>query len=211
MASARARQKLARAAWALNEAAAHGARRLPALILMTDDVRVADPVAAAKLLPRGSAVVLRHRSANQRECLARELAAVARKRRLVLLIAGDPDLAQRVAADGLHAAEKDIRALSRWRTLHPKWLVTSAAHSQRAACAALRAGADAVLMAPVFPTSSHPGAAVLGPLRLRNVARHLRGRVYALGGIGELTVRRLEGAPLAGIAAIEALLSDQRS
>ena len=32
-------------------------------------------------------------------------------------------------------------------------------------------GADAVLLSPVFPTRSHPGAPVLGPVRFRLLAR----------------------------------------
>ena len=211
MASVRARQKLARAAQALNEAQARGARLLPPLILMTDDVRVANPVAAARLLPRGSAVILRHRNAAQRENLARELVACARKHGLLVLIAADAELAQRAGAHGVHFAESQIAKLSRWRAIRPHWLLTAAAHSERAASAALRAGANAVLVAPVFATRSHPGARALGPLRLRGMTQRARGSLYALGGIGEGTIGRLRHAGIAGVAAIEALLPDQRS
>src|SRR5882672_12068225 len=48
MPSAVERAKLARAALALNAAC-----RLPSLILMTDEKRLRDPVAAAQLLPKG--------------------------------------------------------------------------------------------------------------------------------------------------------------
>ena len=58
---------------------------LPALVLMTDSARLADPLPAARALPAGSAVILRHYGAPDREALARRLAALARRRGLHLL------------------------------------------------------------------------------------------------------------------------------
>ena len=52
------RIRLARQANLLNERA--GAA-LPPLVLMTDDERLPDPLAAARLLPRGSMVIVRAR------------------------------------------------------------------------------------------------------------------------------------------------------
>jgi thiamine-phosphate pyrophosphorylase len=52
--------------------------------------------------------------------------------------------------------------------------------------------ADAVLLSPVFPTRSHPGAAALGPARFRLMARHAQMPVVALGGMTVRTARRLD-------------------
>jgi len=202
MAYALQREKLARAARALN------ARdpRLPALILMTDQARVPDPVAAARLLPRGSAIILRHTDPRTRAALGRALANVARARGLLLLVAGDAPLAAAIGAHGLHLPEARAREAAHWRALRPSWLITAAAHSARGLAVARCAGADAVLLAPVFATSSHPDREPLGPIRVRLMAARAGLPVYALGGVNARTIARLKGASLAGIAAIEALL-----
>jgi thiamine-phosphate pyrophosphorylase len=192
-----ARAKLARAAKQLS---ARGG--LPALVLMTDDMRLADPVAATRALPRGSMVVLRTRQEEQRTKLAMELRVVTRARDIKLLIANDPELAGRIAADGLHLSQAHAHQAAHWRALHSSWIITVAAHSLRACHAP---AADALFVAPVFVTASHPGAPVLGALRLRIVARQSLRPVYALGGVDAVTARQLEGAPLAGLAAIGAL------
>jgi thiamine-phosphate pyrophosphorylase len=199
------REKLARAARALNAASGQG--NLPALILMTDRARVPDPVAAARSLPRASAVILRHTDAKARAVLARALVVIARERRLLLLVAGDARLAANIGADGLHLPEAQAREAAHWRALRPSWIITAAAHSARGLMAARIAGADAALLAPVFATESHPDRAPLGALRTRLMAARAGLPVYGLGGINARTIGRLAHAKLAGIAAIEALLA----
>jgi thiamine-phosphate pyrophosphorylase len=199
MVSALERQRLARAADALNLRAPG----LPALILMTDEKRLKDPVAAARALPMGAAIILRHTDAKARAVLAMRLKPVARAKRLFLLIAGDPDLAARIGADGLHLSELRAREAWHWRNAHPFWLITAAAHSLRALAAAGRCGADAALLAPVFPTRSHRDRASLTPSRARLMAAQARIPVYALGGVDARNAARLKG--FAGVAAIGAL------
>ena len=201
MASARERLTLARVAAALNAAVEP---RLAPLILMTDAERLSDPASAARALPRGSAVIVRHMHAGTRAELARSLANIARERGLKLLIANDPALADRVEADGLHLSEARAREAAHWRALRPHWLITAAAHSARAIACVSRA--DAVLLSPVFATGSHPERAALGPLRARFIALGARIPVYALGGVNAHNSLRLSGACFAGVAAISALM-----
>jgi thiamine-phosphate pyrophosphorylase len=173
---------------------------------MTDQARLPDPVAAARSLPRGAAVILRHTDMRTRAALGLALADVARERGLLLLVAGDARLAADIGAHGLHLAESRAREAAHWRALRPSWLITVAAHSERGLTVARRAGADAVLLAPVFATPSHPGRAPLGILRVRLMAARAGLPVYALGGVNAQTILRLKDANLAGIAAIEGLL-----
>jgi thiamine-phosphate pyrophosphorylase len=200
MADKLARAKLARAA---RRFAVQSGSALPPLILMTDDERLADPLAAARALPRGSMVILRTRKRAEREWLARALRAIARARGLRLLVAGDPDLAARIGADGIHLPEIERQHAAHWRARRANWIITTSAHSLSAVTSARHA--DAVIVAPVFGTASHPGAATLGALRLRLLAQHSALPVYALGGIDARTVQKLSNARLAGIAAIGAL------
>jgi thiamine-phosphate pyrophosphorylase len=48
---------------------------------------------------------------------------------------------------------------------------------------AARLGADAALLSPVFPTATHPGGEVLGPVRFQLLARQSKLPIIALGGM----------------------------
>jgi thiamine-phosphate pyrophosphorylase len=137
--------------------------------------------------------------------------AIAHPRRLKLLIAGDALLAGRIGAHGLHLAEAHAHEAFDWKARRPRWLVTAAAHSARALSLAGLWGADAALLAPAFPTLSHRGRAAIPLTRFLLIAARSRIPVYALGGVNAATVKRLAGASLAGIAAIEGLRSESRS
>jgi len=204
MASALNRAKLARAACALNAQAP----RLPALILMTDEVRLPDPVAAVAALPKGSAIILRHTDAKKRAALAKRLSAIARARGLLLLIANDAPLSARLGCDGVHLSEAHAHEAAHLRALHPSWLITVASHSARAVARAHMFRAGAVLLAAPFSTQSHVGRAALGPARFRFIAQSALSPVYALGGVNARNIRALHGARVAGIAAIDALTPD---
>ena len=205
MASLLARAKLARLAHRLN---APFESHLPSLILMTDDERVPDPLAAARALPKGSAVILRHRARSERERLAKRLRELTRQNDLLLLIAGDTALARCVGADGVHIPETQWTSMMHCRLRRPDWFITAAAHSEHALHRANLAAADAALFAPLFQTKSHPERAGFGLARFRLMAARAPLPVYALGGITAANAERLVGAPIAGVAAIEGLLPD---
>ncbi len=181
--------------------AASGRRDLPPLILLTDRWRLADPAAAAARLPAGSLVILRDGDlpGAERLALGRRLAAVAARRRLGLLVAGDAALAAAIGARGCHWPERRL-------PVRVGGFATAAAHSLAALRRAERAGAAAVLLSPVLPTASHPGAPTLGPARFAALVRASRLPVYALGGIDGRSARRLVGSGAAGLAAIGALM-----
>ncbi|MEJ0027548.1 MAG: thiamine phosphate synthase [Rhizomicrobium sp.] len=175
------------------------AGRLPPLVLMTDDERLPDPLAAAAALPRGAMAIVRARDAARRGELGRALIALARRRDLFVLIADDPALAARLGADGLHLPQARAREAGHWRARHPAWLITASAHAPRA----LQAAVDLLFLSPIFPTRSHPDRAALGAVRANLIARSARVPVYALGGIAPRNAALLSG--FAGIAAVEAL------
>jgi len=199
----RERRTLARAAARLNVASGMEGR-LPPLALMTDDERLRDPVAAAHALPRGSLVIVRARQIRARAVLAQAMMSVARSRDLIVLVAGDAELAGRCGADGLHLPEARAAEAGHWRARSPRWLITAATHSLRALMRAQQGGVDAVFLSPVFPTQGHPERAALTPVRANAIAQAARIPVYALGGVtGENAA--LLSAPFIGVAAIGAL------
>ena len=167
------------------------------LVLMTDD-RAADWAGAARALPHGSVVVVRARTAKQRQKLARQLSGLA-----TLLIADDPILAAQLSASGLHLPQARMHEAAHWRARFPHWIITASAHSLRALMSAHYL--DAVFLSPVFATSSHPAARALTPVRAAFIAARAPIPVYALGGVTPRNAALLAPS-FSGIAAISSLL-----
>lgn len=163
---------------------------IPKLWLMTDP-RLGDRLwEALARLPRGSGVIFRHYQLPlaERRALFARIATIARRRRLVLLRAGAAPMRDEAGTHGRRG-----RGLTTWPV-----------HSRREAIAAIRAGADALLVSPVFPTRSHPGAPALGPIRFAMLIRGLSVPVIALGGMNPQRAHRLTSFGVYGWAAIDA-------
>ncbi len=172
------------------------ARSLPRLWLFSDQ-RMADEQLFAALwrLPRGSGVVFRHYrlAADRRLALLKRVRAIALRRGLVLLLSDPP---AGVRADGVHRA-----AGRRGRTA--AGLVSASAHDAPSLRRAFALGADIVFVSPLFPTRSHPGGRVLGPLRFGLMRRGAAGPVVALGGMDARRGRRLRALGAHGYAGID--------
>jgi len=167
---------------------------LPRIWLMTDE-RMGDRLwNALDRLPRGGGVVFRHYSLSlkKRRALFERVARYARRRGLLLVVAGSDRLGR---ADGVHNQPRRGGGIVTWSV-----------HSQREMAAATRHGADLVFASPVFATRSHPNAAALGPVRLGLMIRGSRMPVVALGGMDTDRFRRLRGLELHGWAGIDAFL-----
>ncbi|MFN3521415.1 MAG: thiamine phosphate synthase [Phenylobacterium sp.] len=176
-------------------------------MFFTDPARTPDPEAVAARLPRGAAVVYRAFGAPDALARARRLRAICKARGLVLLIGADEGLAQGARADGVHLPQRLAARAGRIKRAHPSWIVTAAAHGEAAARRAARAGADAAVVSPVFPSRSPSAGRPLGVMRLSLIARRAGVPVYALGGVSNENARRLVDAGVAGLAAVEGLAS----
>jgi len=174
---------------------------VPNLVFMTDELRAPNPATVCMQLPAGSIIILRDYDHNDRRGLAETLRSVTRKLNQFLLVAGDPLLAHRVGADGLHLPEHQ---LERPPSLAKFGLVSAACHSRRALLRAERLEVDFALISPIFKTGSHPAAAPLGVHRLARLAATTRVPLVALGGINSNNAAQLAGINLLGIAAISA-------
>ena len=177
-----------------------GGPPVPTLFFLTDPGRTPDPVAIAKRLPPETAVIYRHFGAADRAQVAGQLAAVARTRHLVLLIAADPDLADRTGAAGVHWPERLLHRAG------ASGLNTASAHSREGVLNAQGIGVDAILLGPVFRTRSGAGNPPLGLFRASQIARAVAAPVIALGGVTAASAQRLSGRGFAGVAAIDAFL-----
>ncbi|MEO3471121.1 thiamine phosphate synthase [Roseomonas sp. CAU 1739] len=181
------------------------AGRHPVLWLVTDPVRLPDPLAAAAALARGSGVLARGLAPPMRA----RLAALARRRGLVLLVGADGRDALAARA-GLHlpdrrAANGVLPFLLARRAGAPGAMLTIAAHHGAASAArARRLRPDLAFLSPLFATRSHPGAPALGPLRWLAAARGLGVPAIALGGVAAGTAGQVPRRA-AGLAAIDGL------
>ncbi len=172
---------------------------------MSDDERLADPLAAARALPLGAMVVVRSRDDDRCKQLARAMLSISRQRGLFVLIAGDAPLALSLGADGVHLSEARMAQACAIRARHRALVITAAIHSLGALGKALPLPIDALFLSPVFATASHPGGAVLSPMRANLIARAAKRPVYALGGIDAQNALLLSSGAFAGLAAIGAL------
>jgi len=177
------------------------ARALPRLFLMTDE-RMGDGLwAALDRLPRGAGVVFRHYRLPiaERRALFERVRGVARRRGLVLLLAGPERLARAWRADGVHGPSPhrlSARALLR----------SAAAHDRAEWVEAARSGRDLVFVSPLFPTRSHPGGSVLGVVRAGLMMGADRRCAVALGGMSSQRARTCRAIGISRWAAIDAWL-----
>jgi thiamine-phosphate pyrophosphorylase len=126
---------------------------------------------------------------------------VARRRRLVLILAGSPRLAIAWKADGAHGRSPHRGAA---RPL----LRTAPAHDRLEWLAALRAGCDLLFVSPIHATWSHPGLSPLGRLRAGLLAGADRDRAVLLGGMTEPRAESLRSMGFMRWAAIDAWCVD---
>jgi thiamine-phosphate pyrophosphorylase len=143
--------------------------------LMTDE-RMGERLweAIGRVSAESGGIVFRHYSleAAERLELGRRVAALARERKLLLAVARDVRLAEKLEAQLVHnpRAETDLP-------------FSRSVHDEREALTAREAGAALVFVSPVYVTRSHPGAEPLGPDRAARLAEFAGCPAVALGGM----------------------------
>jgi thiamine-phosphate pyrophosphorylase len=155
------------------------AKPLPALWLISDARNDAGLARVLARLPRGSGWIYRHYhlAGPERYARFRTLRRIARAKGHMTILADSALTAREWGADGIYGAPRSLTP-RRSGLIH-----LATAHDLAELGLAARLGADAALLSPVFATRSHPGGKVLGPVRLRLLARQARLPVIALGGV----------------------------
>jgi thiamine-phosphate pyrophosphorylase len=182
--------------------------RLPRLHAITDE-RIAgreDLAAVAGALARGAGAALAFHARGRRlsglahDALARRLAAYA----AVPLIVNDRlDVALAVGAVGVQLGHTSLTPAEA-RRLNPAWWIGRSVATLAEGEAARAAGADYLLVGPVYPTATHPGRVPLGLAALGAIVR-LGLPVIAIGGVTPERVAELRATGVLGVAAIRAL------
>jgi thiamine-phosphate pyrophosphorylase len=118
------------------------------------------------------------------------------------------DVALAVPCAGVHLGHGSL-PVDAARGLNPLWWIGRSVHDLAEAEAASLAGADYLVVGPVFETASHPGRAPLG-LEQLNAIVEAAGElpVIAIGGITAERVPEVRRSGAYGVAAIRALWDD---
>jgi thiamine-phosphate pyrophosphorylase len=147
-------------------------------------------------------VIYRAFGARGAPTVARRLRRMTRERGLKLLIGADWRLAAAIDADGVHLPQRLAWLATGLRRRRPGWLVTAAAHDERAIVSCGRLSLDAILLSVVFPSRSPSAGRALGVIRFNRLAGRSRIPVIALGGVNDATATRLRGSRAAGLASV---------
>ncbi|HYM14104.1 MAG TPA: thiamine phosphate synthase [Dehalococcoidia bacterium] len=183
---------------------------VPLLMLVTDAARLRgrslESVVDAAVGGGVNAVQLRERELPHDEltALATRLRAAIGGRAL-LLVNGDGSAARASGADGVHLPEAGASIAETRRRAGETMLISRAVHGMDAAVAAVRDGADMLVLGTVFASASHAGAATIGVEGVRAVCASVRAPVIAIGGVTAGNARDVVRAGAAGVAVIGAI------
>ena len=120
-------------------------------------------------------------SATDLEALVERSLRAARRHGARVLVNGDLDIARRSGADGIHLTSAQLRSLDRRPAGFD--LLGASCHDAADLAQARSIGAEFVVLGPVQPTATHPGAATLGWVRMAALLQDYTLPVYALGGL----------------------------
>jgi len=127
-----------------------------------------------------------HLPPGERYAEFRKLSRIARAEGHSVILSDSALTAREWGADGIYGSPLSLYPRRR------ELLQIATAHNMREIAQANRMGADAVMLSPVFPTRSHPGAKTLGAMRFLHMAKHAKMPVIALGGMDSQYARQLQ-------------------
>ncbi len=177
--------------------------RLPPRLGVTAAARLGDDVFLAALrdaLSRGLRLVqLREPDLppDRLDRLWRAVRSACRAAGAALVVNSRHPTSYASACDGVHLRAVDLRALVSRPAMR---IVGASCHDEGELERACALGVDYVVLGPVRPTASHPGAAGLGWEAFARIARASQVPVFALGGLDEADAPAALAAGAHGIA-----------
>lgn len=136
------------------------------------------------------------------------LAALLAPYDAALLVNGRADVALAAGARGAHRPGDGLPIAALRALLGPGALISAAAHSTDEAVQLGLAGADLVLLSPIFATPSKPGyGPALGCAFLSDVTTKMHTPIFALGGITPQTTEDVIKSGAQGIAVMGGILA----
>jgi thiamine-phosphate pyrophosphorylase len=119
-----------------------------------------------------------------------------------LLVNERMDVARACEADGVHLPADSLPVAAVRGAVGGGWTISAACHSLEEVRAASEAGADLVMVAPVFDTASKPGMQPMGLERFAEICARSPIPVFALGGVTPENARSCIAAGAKGVAGI---------
>lgn len=135
--------------------------------------------------------------------LAEQLRRVCHQHQATLILNAAAEVLQTVNADGIHLNSQRLLALTQRPISKDKWLFASV-HNDQELHHAQRIDVDAIVIAPVAHTTTHPDVMPLGWSGLEKMAHRANRPVYALGGMNEKDIVTVRQHSAQGVAAISA-------
>jgi 8-oxo-dGTP diphosphatase len=184
------------------------AARLPHYYAILDD---ADPslllVNLKKILNKGITLIqarLKTLSAEAIETFLEHAYPLCKAHNAWLLLNSVVEPMARFDVDGIHLTSQHLMSIDK-RPESKRWVAASC-HNIEELHHAQKIEVDFVVLAPVLPTPTHPGAEVLGWDQFAELVANINLPVYALGGLSKDDLRTVQKAGGQGIAAVRAFL-----
>lgn len=160
----------------------------------------------------GGATIIQYRNKghdpHQRQEQALALRQLCQRHDVLLLINDDPELAQRVAADGVHLGRDDSSIAAARQRLGTGAIIGVSCYNQLdIAIQAEQAGADYVAFGSFFPSPTKPQAALAALPLLRQARQALSIPIVAIGGITIDNGARLIAAGASALAVISGVFT----
>jgi len=171
--------------------------------------RPVEVVVDAALQGGAKAIQLREKDLSARALyeLAQRLLPIVHNRKAVLLVNDRIDLALTLPIDGVHLAQTSLPPVEARRLLGPGRLIGVSCHTVQEAIEAHN-GADFIVLGPLFFTLSKAAyGSPIGLERLREVRRHVRLPILAIGGITASNAAQVIEEGAEGVAAISAVMA----
>ena len=166
-------------------------------------------VLAQALKAGRSAVQLRERDLGGKELLelAEDLRRIMVSHSAQFIVNDRLDVALSLEGAGVHLRSNSLPVSVARRVLGPHRLLGASVHSVNEAVEAEAAGADYIILGPVFETpSKHMYGPPLGLAKVEEAARAVRVPIVAIGGLTTARARDARRAGAFGVAVITAVL-----
>lgn len=185
-------------------------------VFFTDRKKISDFEKIIRILPKNSVIIIREYDLDKkkREDFARNIVNLARvknrEKNLQIIIGKDFALARKIKADGIHFSDFDKlpQIFLKKKSFPKKFIFSFACHNFKSALKALKLRPDMIFISPIFATTSHLEAKIIGLRNLRKIASinkkedYLCARFYGLGGIDEKNIKSVRKTNISGFGAI---------
>ena len=141
--------------------------------------------------------------------LAIEIAAVAHRYNVPLIINDNVEVAIASGADGVHVGQSDMQAVNARKMIGPDKILGVSAETVESALEAERCGADYIGAGALFPTSTKEDAKKISLRDLKRICDSVSIPVVAIGGITENNIMDLTDSGVAGVALVSAIFAQK--